>query len=116
MHGLIFETSVCYWQNQPGCYLYRTNSALLQEQFGTGCGVIELQAVGQIHKELGFPPLAFQIRTSSIDYASTDFISNEIRAEEPEDSKTSLLLSLAQTLIPDAHVPAFRSGFVSSTP
>ena len=21
MHGLIFETSVCYWQNQPGCYL-----------------------------------------------------------------------------------------------
>jgi hypothetical protein len=22
MHGLIFETSVCYWQNQPGCYLY----------------------------------------------------------------------------------------------
>lgn len=20
MHGLIFETSVCYWQNQPGCY------------------------------------------------------------------------------------------------
>ena len=24
MHGLIFETSVCYWQNQPGCYLYTT--------------------------------------------------------------------------------------------
>ena len=23
MHGLIFETSVCYWQNQPGCYLYK---------------------------------------------------------------------------------------------
>jgi hypothetical protein len=23
MHGLIFETSVCYWQNQPGCYLCR---------------------------------------------------------------------------------------------
>jgi len=22
MHGLIFETSVCYWQNQPGCYLF----------------------------------------------------------------------------------------------
>jgi hypothetical protein len=22
MHGLIFETSVCYWQNQPGYYLY----------------------------------------------------------------------------------------------
>ena len=22
MHGLIFETSVCYWQNQPGFYLY----------------------------------------------------------------------------------------------
>ena len=22
MHGLIFETSVCYWQNQPGCYLW----------------------------------------------------------------------------------------------
>jgi hypothetical protein len=21
MHGLIFETSVCYWQNQPGYYL-----------------------------------------------------------------------------------------------
>jgi hypothetical protein len=21
MHGLIFETSVCYWQNQPGFYL-----------------------------------------------------------------------------------------------
>jgi len=20
MHGLIFETSVCYWQNQPGFY------------------------------------------------------------------------------------------------
>ena len=26
MHGLIFETSVCYWQNQPGCYLYRADS------------------------------------------------------------------------------------------
>ena len=24
MHGLIFETSVCYWQNQPGCYLFNT--------------------------------------------------------------------------------------------
>ena len=24
MHGLIFETSVCYWQNQPGCYLFPT--------------------------------------------------------------------------------------------
>ena len=24
MHGLIFETSVCYWQNQPGCYLTRS--------------------------------------------------------------------------------------------
>ena len=23
MHGLIFETSVCYWQNQPGCYLFK---------------------------------------------------------------------------------------------
>ena len=22
MHGLIFETSVCYWQNQPGYYQY----------------------------------------------------------------------------------------------
>ena len=22
MHGLIFETSVCYWQNQPGYYLF----------------------------------------------------------------------------------------------
>src|SRR3546814_18974047 len=20
MHGLIFETSICYWQSQPGCY------------------------------------------------------------------------------------------------
>ena len=28
MHGLIFETSVCYWQNQPGCYL---------ESLDTGC-------------------------------------------------------------------------------
>ena len=26
MHGLIFETSVCYWQNQPGCYLCSTRS------------------------------------------------------------------------------------------
>jgi hypothetical protein len=43
-----------------------------------------------------------------------DFISNEIRAEEPEDSKTSLLLSLTQTLIPDAHVPAFWNGLMSS--
>ena len=25
MHGLIFETSVCYWQNQPGCYLYHAD-------------------------------------------------------------------------------------------
>ena len=25
MHGLIFETSVCYWQNQPGCYLSLLN-------------------------------------------------------------------------------------------
>ena len=24
MHGLIFETSVCYWQNQPGCYFFCT--------------------------------------------------------------------------------------------
>ena len=22
MHGLIFETSICYWQDQPGCYPY----------------------------------------------------------------------------------------------
>ena len=28
MHGLIFETSVCYWQNQPGCYLYRADSII----------------------------------------------------------------------------------------
>jgi hypothetical protein len=21
MHGLIFETSICNWQDQPGCYL-----------------------------------------------------------------------------------------------
>jgi hypothetical protein len=26
MHGLIFETSVCYWQNQPGCYLFFCSS------------------------------------------------------------------------------------------
>ena len=26
MHGLIFETSVCYWQNQPGCYLLTKKS------------------------------------------------------------------------------------------
>ena len=26
MHGLIFETSVCYWQNQPGCYLYHADT------------------------------------------------------------------------------------------
>lgn len=55
------------------------------------------------------------MRTSSIDNASTDFISNEIRAEEPEDSQTSLLLSLSQTLIPETHVPAYRSGLMSST-
>ena len=29
MHGLIFETSVCYWQNQPGCYLYQANIYIL---------------------------------------------------------------------------------------
>ena len=26
MHGLIFETSVCYWQNQPGCSLSSRSS------------------------------------------------------------------------------------------
>ncbi len=30
MHGLIFETSVCYWQNQPGCYswIWKTKTDL----------------------------------------------------------------------------------------
>ena len=33
MHGLIFETSVCYWQNQPGCYLSELKrDALLRMQ------------------------------------------------------------------------------------
>jgi len=33
MHGLIFETSVCYWQNQPGCYLlFWTGDRLLVQQ------------------------------------------------------------------------------------
>ncbi len=31
MHGLIFETSVCYWQNQPGCYLCSTPAHAREE-------------------------------------------------------------------------------------
>ena len=33
MHGLIFETSVCYWQNQPGCYLIQ-NVRLYSSDWG----------------------------------------------------------------------------------
>ena len=107
MHGLIFETSVCYWQNQPGCYLYLTNPfPATKSGRGLVVGFYQTAGVSFILKEIGFLPLAFKLRTSSIDYASTDFISHEIRAEKPEGFKTSLLLSLIQTLIPDAHVPA----------
>ena len=28
MHGLIFETSVCYWQNQPGYLSRDTNTTV----------------------------------------------------------------------------------------
>jgi hypothetical protein len=27
MHGLIFETSICYWQDQPGCYSFSVRAA-----------------------------------------------------------------------------------------
>ena len=28
MHGLVFETSVYYWQDQPGCYSLSSNKGL----------------------------------------------------------------------------------------
>ena len=45
MHGLIFETSVCYWQNQPGCYLFKSTESSMKERIetsglGTNPGVI----------------------------------------------------------------------------
>ena len=44
MHGLIFETSVCYWQNQPGCYLCshlapRSQMKIMTEEFLRTLGI-----------------------------------------------------------------------------
>jgi len=30
MHGLIFKTSICYWQDQPG--IYRSNKSLSSQE------------------------------------------------------------------------------------
>jgi hypothetical protein len=43
MHGLIFETSVCYWQNQPGCYLsdlqFEAENRMNDESIHSSCNL-----------------------------------------------------------------------------
>ena len=33
MHGLIFETSICYWQDQPDCYPFESTRGKEEERF-----------------------------------------------------------------------------------
>ena len=40
MHGLIFETSVCYWQNQPGCYLSESRHCIFEDAIEVNQGTM----------------------------------------------------------------------------
>ena len=50
MHGLIFETSVCYWQNQPGYLSRDTSTVKCWEWF---CTLVDLK----VGKHAGFNSL-----------------------------------------------------------
>ena len=49
MHGLIFETSVCYWQNQPGCYLGYRHSTEIERQMTTDTTITRKQKLHSRH-------------------------------------------------------------------
>jgi hypothetical protein len=87
---------------------------LLLEQAGAGCGIIKL--LGRLDSlGIRLPAMLFKLRTSSIDYASTDFISNEIRAEERRFQDISPAQSYSN---PDSRCTctAFWNGLMSSIP
>ncbi len=70
MHGLIFETSVCYWQNQPGYFLtLRLRSVSSGVIYLPSILTLEFEYETQIYSTVLSPPRLSQCRNS---YYSTN--------------------------------------------
>ena len=88
MHGLIFETSVCYWQNQPGCYLYIHPDL---ESFDTA-------SVRVVSHQIRRSDSKSHTDSGVLEYASNEFISSMKAINRPTNGRDdSLMPSLVST-------------------